>query len=101
MSDRQLHHEQRAQHLAALGRLRATVQSFADGHMGASALRSQCDAESALFAALPVRFRQVWLGIADRLESSALFSGESCSFSQDGLVEPLWQWLDAAETQLA
>jgi hypothetical protein len=40
------------------------------------------------------------LGLIDRLESSALFSEESCSFSQVDLLDSLAMWLDKAEQQL-
>lgn len=54
----------------------------------------------ALLAALPERYGQVLEEIIDRLESSALFTEESCSFSQSGLLENLQLWLDKAQAQL-
>ena len=36
----------------------------------------------------------------DRLESSALFSEESCSFSQKDLVDSLRMWVDKARATL-
>lgn len=47
-------------------------------------------------AGLPPRFADVRDMLLDRLESSQLFSGESCSFSQADLLDGLRQWLDAA-----
>ena len=38
--------------------------------------------------------------LLDRLESSALFSDESCSFSQQDLIANLQVWLDKATTSL-
>lgn len=58
--------------------------------------RSQAD----LFAALPPKFETVWLNLVDRLESSALFTEESCSFSQTDLLDNLSMVLDKAEQQL-
>lgn len=55
---------------------------------------------SALLAALPERYAPVLLGLLDRLESSALFSEESCSFSQKDLLANLQLWLDKARQQL-
>ena len=55
----------------------------------------------ALLAALPERYGQVLNEITDRLESSALFTEESCSFSQGGLLDNLQLWLDKARAQLA
>nr|WP_245912841.1 hypothetical protein [Limnohabitans curvus] len=57
-------------------------------------------AQQALFKALPPQFEEVWLGLVDRLESSALFSEESCSFSQTGLLDNLALVLDKAEAKL-
>jgi hypothetical protein len=90
-----------AGHQAALQRLRDVVQSFADGHMDLANLQLQPDVEAGLFGALPTRYGVVWSDLVDRLQSSANFSGESCSFSQAALVEPLRQWLDAVQTTLS
>ena len=54
-----------------------------------------------LLAALPPRYNEVLLGLLDRLESSALFAEESCSFSQVDLFDSLQMWLDKARAQLA
>jgi hypothetical protein len=42
----------------------------------------------------------VLLQLLDRLESSALFTEESCSFSQSDLLGSLQMWLDKARGQL-
>ncbi len=49
---------------------------------------------------LPARFAQVLADLLDRLESGALFSGESCSFSQADLHAGLQQWIDQAARRL-
>ncbi len=41
-----------------------------------------------------------FLNLLDRLESSALFSEESCSFSQKDLLDNLSLWVDKARAQL-
>jgi molecular chaperone GrpE (heat shock protein) len=56
--------------------------------------------QEALFKALPPKFEEVWLGLVDRLESSALFNEESCSFSQTDLLDSLEMVLNKAETTL-
>jgi len=56
--------------------------------------------QDALFKALPQKFEDVWLGLIDRLESSALFNEESCSFSQTDLLDSLEMVLDKAEQKL-
>jgi hypothetical protein len=50
---------------------------------------------------LPERFAQVLGTLLDRLEASALFSEESCSFSQKDLLDHLKIWLQKAEQNLA
>jgi hypothetical protein len=56
--------------------------------------------QEALFKALPPKFEEVWLGLMDRLESSALFNEESCSFSQTDLLDSLEMVLNKAEATL-
>ena len=55
----------------------------------------------AMYAALPPRFEPVLLGLLDRLESSALFSEESCSFSQKELLDNVALWLERARETMA
>jgi len=66
-------------------------------HAFSAAARAQDD----LLQALPPPFTPVWHQLLDRLESSALFSEESCSFSQGDLLDSLALWLDKAELRLA
>ena len=56
--------------------------------------------QQVLFQSLPPKFEEVWLGLVDRLESSALFNEESCSFSQTDLLDSLDMVLDKAEAKL-
>ena len=51
-------------------------------------------------AALPPKFGEVLLNIADRMESSALFDGDSCSFSQSDLLDALEVWAQKANERL-
>ena len=53
-----------------------------------------------LCEALPARYRVVLDDLLARLESTALFSEESCSFSQKDLLENLRVWAEKARTQL-
>lgn len=57
-------------------------------------------AQQDLIGALPARYGTVLHDLLDRLESSALFSEESCSFSRKDLIESLQMWLDKARQQL-
>ena len=78
----------------ALARFRAQDES-------AQAFSHSARAQSALLAALPPRYEEVLLNLLDRLESSALFSEESCSFSQKDLVANLAMWIEKAQATLS
>ena len=84
--------------------LRAPVETaldaFAQGALAASALSDTARAQTELLAALPPRYTEVLHGLLDRLESSALFSEESCSFSQKDLLDSLQLWTDKARDRL-
>ena len=87
-----------ANNLSALGQSLAQLRADA---LGVAAFCAQARAQEPLLAALPPRYGEVWLGLLDRLESSALFSEESCSFSQSALLDNLDMWLQKANQQLA
>ena len=70
-------------------------------NMGAQAFSAQARGHEALLQKLPSAYRQVLDDLLDRLESSALFSGESCSFSQDGMLDNLQLWIDKARGKLS
>jgi hypothetical protein len=53
-----------------------------------------------LLEALPEKFTIVFHDLLDRLESGALFSEESCSFSQRDLLDSLQTWIDKAGARL-
>ena len=77
------------------------LNAFSQGSLTASALSHTARAQTDLLAALPPRYAEVLHGLLDRLESSALFSEESCSFSQKDLVASLQLWVDKARAVLA
>jgi hypothetical protein len=70
------------------------------GRVSVQAFSQQARGQGALLQALPDRYATVLLDLLDRLESSALFSEESCSFSQGGLLDNLQLWIDKAQGQL-
>lgn len=51
-------------------------------------------------AALPPKYGEVLAEITDRIESSALFDEESCSYSQSDLLEALEVWARKAQEKL-
>ncbi|PUE47845.1 hypothetical protein B9Z47_08205 [Limnohabitans sp. 2KL-1] len=56
---------------------------------------------SAAALPLPEKFSIVLGDLLDRIEASALFSGESCSFSQKDLLDNLQVWADKAQAKLS
>ena len=80
--------------------LQDALHTFQQGTLTAAALSTQARAQTALLAALPPRYAEVLLNLLDRLESSALFSEESCSFSQKDLIASLQMWVDKARAVL-
>lgn len=88
-------------HAAAIAQLEAALQGARDGRLGAAALAQQWRGQVDLLAALPPRFAEVLLPLLDSLESSALFTEESCSFSQRDLLDALATWLAKARLRLA
>lgn len=80
--------------------LQAGLFQLRSGALGAHGLSELGRSQEALLEILGPRYREVLLQLLDRLESSALFSEESCSFSQQGLLDNLQVWLDKAHGQL-
>ena len=78
----------------------AALQRLRQGETSAHAFSEAARQQEALLAALPARYAEVLHGLLDRLESGALFSEESCSFSQKDLIDSLQMWLDKAATAL-
>ena len=87
--------------LRQLGALQDALDHFGAGHMDAAALSQQARTYRDLTAALPPQFEEVLLQLLDRLESSALFDEESCSFSQKDLTDSLKLWIEKAGTKLS
>ncbi|MDT8990596.1 hypothetical protein RQP54_06925 [Curvibacter sp. APW13] len=86
---------------ADLASMEAALAQLRNGQIGAQAFSGHARAQTALLATLPPRYTEVLQQLLTRLESSALFSEESCSFSQSALLDNLQVWLDKAREQLA
>lgn len=56
--------------------------------------------EKDLLRDLPAVFEGALESILERLESTAMFGGESCSFSQSDLLAALTIWLEKAKSYL-
>ena len=90
-------------HPAAVSQLHAlqgALDRLRQNDLSVHALSASARQHTDLLAALPPRYTEVLLGLLDRLESSALFSEESCSFSQKDLVDTLQMWVDKARALL-
>ena len=83
-----------------LQQLRSGFEQLAQTQISAAALSQQARAATALLQTLPPRYSEVLFNLLDRLESSALFTEESCSFSQKDLLDSLQMWADKAQGQL-
>jgi hypothetical protein len=86
--------------MKALDDLEADLARLRSGELRVHAFSAHARAQEALLAQLPPKFREVLNDLLDRLESSALFSEESCSFSQSGLLDNLQLWIDKARERL-
>jgi hypothetical protein len=84
----------------ALHTLQTALTQLRAGKLPIQAFSAQARELDALLAALPPRYGEVLLGLLDRLESSALFTDESCSFSHRDLIDSVQLWLDKAAAQL-
>lgn len=89
------------QALAALAAMEEALQATRSDAMPAAALCARVREQSTALAPLPPRYAEVLEQLLDRLEASALFTEESCSFSQRDLLEGLQGWIDKARLQLA
>ena len=83
-----------------LDNLQCALLTLRADPLGTSAFVRLARSQHELAAALPARFGQVLDQLLDRLESSALFSEESCSFSQEDLLNSLQVWLVKAHQAL-
>ena len=83
-----------------LGTLQAALQQLRGDTLGVAAFSQLAMQQQSLASALPERFNEVLAQLLNRLESSALFTEESCSFSQKELLDSLQLWLDKAAPYL-
>ena len=83
-----------------LGTLQAALQQLRGDTLGVAAFSQLAMQQQSLASALPERFNEVLAQLLNRLESSALFTEESCSFSRADLLDSLQLWLDKAALYL-
>jgi len=85
--------------MATLTRMTEQLQACQQGALPLGELIRQWRSDAAQLG-LPERFGEVLGNVLDRLESGALFSEESCSFSQKDLLASLQVWADKAKDRL-
>ncbi len=83
-----------------LSLLRQQLTQMQSGELLAHAFVQQARTHHALLQALPEKYSVVYHDLLDRLESGALFSEESCSFSQRDLLDSLALWANKAQAVL-
>ncbi|MOA01523.1 hypothetical protein D3C78_1209370 [compost metagenome] len=86
--------------LFELHALQQGLQQLAAEKITVEELSAQARASSHLLASLPPRYSTVLMDLLDRIEASALFTEESCSFSQSDLLTHLQGWADKAQETL-
>ena len=79
-----------------LAALQQALEQLRQGHIDSFAFSAFAGEQSLLHAALPQRFSDALDQLRNRLESSASFSEESCSFSQRDLWDAMQAWIDRA-----
>lgn len=81
-----------------LSALPLTLEAFACGDLSVTDLaRVWRDAAESHEPALPQRYVDVLERLLSQIESSALFSEESCSFSRTDILAALADWLGKAQ----
>lgn len=81
-----------------LSTLPATLDAFRQGQLPLTELaRTWREAAQDHQPALPQRYVDVLERVLSQLESAALFTEESCSFSQGDMVDALGDWLARAQ----
>ena len=82
--------------LDTLDRMTEALTACTQGQLAQSDLIRQWRSSAASLP-LPDKFGEVLGNLLDRIEASALFSEESCSFSQKDLLDSLQMWLEKAQ----
>jgi len=80
--------------------LHDALNELRDGDINVAAFCSAWRAQTDLIKRLPPRYEEVAEDLLGRLEAGSLFTEESCSFSQEDLLDNLAVWLHKAEKTL-
>ena len=80
--------------------LSQALKRLEDDDMSPAQFSALARQQDELLSHLPDRYAQVLATVLDRLEASALFVEESCSFSHSDLIAQLKIWIEKAGEQL-
>lgn len=84
----------------SIAAMQQQLSQFRQGQLSASQVSEWARAQTALLQSLPPQFDQVLQDLLNRLEAGALFTEESCSFSQRDIINSLQLWVDKASARL-
>lgn len=87
-------------HQAALHQMAEALARLQQGRSTIAELSQVWRTQAELLSNLPPQYGSVMHNVLDRLESSALFTEESCSFSQKELLDNLQVWIDKASLKV-
>lgn len=83
-----------------LDAIQAALTQLRSGELGAHAFSSQARSHDRLLREMPATCGRALFDTLDRLESSALFSEESCSPGQAQLLDDVQRWIEQARAYL-
>lgn len=87
--------------MSAIQRLRTAVDDYAHDKITTEAFCALWHEQGGrLCDRLPETYRRALEDALMRIESSRLFTGESCSFSRESLLHVFGVWLERAEARL-
>lgn len=84
----------------SIAALRQGLEAARGGALPVNELVRLFRSEAPRLEGLPEKFGQVLESLLMQLESGGLFTEESCSFSQQDLLESLSVWVDRAQMRL-
>lgn len=87
--------------LASIAAFQERLNQLQLGQLSASDLSQWALSQTALKEALPSRYNVVLQDLLNRLEAGAMFSEESCSFSQKDIFASLQLWTNKAGEYIA
>jgi hypothetical protein len=94
-------HPESVDSVESLDALRRATNALRAGEIDVRLFAQTVNESASIIAALPPAYERAMTDIVIRLESSAPFAGESCSFNPTDLFDALDVWLTKAQAKLA